>query len=66
MKYIHFSIRCIQYKYPNIEKFSPFRVYDSNNQNIDSDKMVDLDILKEFNHSSPKPLIAVKLNSQNV
>ncbi len=58
-----YYFRCIQYKYPSIEAFSP--VVFSTDSN-DRYQTVDLDSIKEFNHSYSKPFNAVKLTSQRV
>ena len=46
---------CIQFKYPSIERFSPQKL----NGNVD------LDSIKEFNHSYSKPLMATLLDTRN-
>jgi laminin alpha 3/5 len=53
---------CVQYNYPSLDAFFPIKLYNSEN----NAEGVDLDSIKSFNHSFRKPLLAVKLNSDNV
>ena len=50
---------CIQYKYPSIERFSPQKLEDS------TENTVDIDSIKEFNHTYVKPFRAAVLDPRN-
>ena len=53
---------CIQYKYLSIDHYNPIVI----SNNIFDDQVVEIDLIKEFNHSYAKPLMATKLNDDNV
>ena len=59
-----FFSRCLQYKYVSIDSY-PYRGLYSVDS-IDSNRLVDLDSIKEFNHTYKKPLLAAKLSSGEV
>jgi hypothetical protein len=51
----------------SLDSFSPKLIYDSLNSDneILVNQTVDLDFIKEFNHSYKKPMLAVKLGAEN-
>jgi laminin alpha 3/5 len=53
---------CVQYSYPSLDAFHRIKLYDGENRL----EGVDLDSIKNFNHSLEKPAYAIKLTSQNV
>jgi laminin alpha 3/5 len=58
---------CLQYMVVSLDSFSPKLIYDSLNSDneILVNQTVDLDFIKEFNHSYKKPMLAVKLGAEN-
>ena len=52
--------RCIQYKYPSIEQFLPI-VIASTSESIPA---VDINSLKSFTNSYPRPFLAGKLKNK--
>ena len=59
---------CLQYRVVSLDSFSSKLIYDnslSGNNEISANQTVDLDLIKEFNHSHSKPMLAVNLGASN-
>lgn len=52
---------CIQYKYPSIDSYSPILVAENSNY-----PTVDLESIKEFNHTYERPVLAAKLSPRQI